>query len=136
MNEYNDRTLVADFPILYRQRFFSMYETCMNWGFECGDGWEPLIRDLSLQLEFLNENSPVWVEAVQVKEKFGTLRFYTTILRGGKFWADIVYALTDYAEDKSAYTCEWCGKRGKVRQDGWVRTLCDICHEKLLAGNS
>ena len=127
MNGYFDRTLVADFPILYAQRDRPMNETCMCWGFEVGDGWERIIRDLSQQLEFLNENTPVHVECLQCKEKFGELRFYTSGIEGGKFWADIVWALIDNAESRSAWTCERCGKWGKRRGEGWIVTLCDEC---------
>lgn len=132
MKDYFDHMLVGDFPQLYRQRHLSMYETCMSWGFACGDGWERIIRDLSHQLEFLNDTAPVWVEAEQVKEKFGTLRFYVRV-EGDKGWRDVVHALINYAEARSSWTCEWCGESGEARYDGWVRTLCDPCHDKLLA---
>lgn len=33
------------------------------------------------------------------------------------------------AEEKSYETCEWCGKPGKRRGRGWIRTLCDECVE-------
>ena len=133
MNEYFDRTLVADFPQLYRQRSLSMHQTCMNWGFDTGDGWERLIRDLSQHLEFLNENAPVHIEAAQVKEKFGSMRFYVDI-EGEKPWRDLAYALIDAAEGRSAHTCEWCGDWGKQRGGGWIRTLCDKCDEERQAG--
>ena len=132
MNPYFTKTLYEDFPTLYAQHDLSMQKTLMCWNFENGDGWEKLIRDLSQQLEFLNDMVPtVWVEAVQVKEKFSTLRFYVDI-EGAKPWRDIVYALIDYAEARSSWTCEWCGESGKARYDGWVRTLCDPCHDELL----
>ena len=34
------------------------------------------------------------------------------------------------AEDKSAETCENCGKPGKVRGQGWVVCRCDECYER------
>lgn len=132
MDAYFDRTLVADFPVLYGQRYGDMRWTCMVWGFECGNGWEPLIRDLSQQLEWLNENTNLWVEALQVKEKYGTLRFYVTYRAGDGPWADIADALIDCAEMRSEFTCEACGGIGVTRHDGWVRTLCDACEEKRL----
>lgn len=56
--------------------------------------------------------------AVQVKEKFGELRFY---LR----WSDEQHrALTAFARDLSVRTCEVCGCPGHLRQKPW-RTLCD-----------
>ena len=51
MREELDKKLVEDFPLLYADRGRSMQETCMCWGFSCGDGWEPLIRELSSKLE-------------------------------------------------------------------------------------
>jgi hypothetical protein len=59
------------------------------------------------------------VTAVQVKEKFGTLRFYYD---GGD---DYIRGLVSMAESMSAVTCEECGNLGKSRRGGWIRTLCD-----------
>jgi hypothetical protein len=59
--------------------------------------------------------SPV---AVQVKEKYGTLRFYYD---GGDLYID---GLANMAESISAVTCEVCGNPGKLVGGGWVRTLC------------
>ena len=58
----------------------------------------------------------------QVKEKFGTLRFYYT---GGD---DYISGLVSMAESMSGVTCEECGSPGKTHGGGWVRTLCDV-HE-------
>lgn len=132
MRPYFDRTLVADFPMLYAQRDGDLRETCMCWGFDVGDGWERIIRNLSVELEFLNETVPgLFIEAVQVKEKFGGLRFYAVVnctdRATRKFWADIVWALTDNAEHRSLWTCETCGKSGRLRPGGWMVTLCDEC---------
>jgi len=128
VNPELDNKLCADFPLLYAQRHKPMTETCMCWGFECGDGWEPLIRELSQQLEWLNATGKVRVEAVQVKEKFGTLRFYTVV----KDCADdfpwrMVDALCDAAEARSACACEECGRWGerRVTASGWVYTSCE-----------
>ena len=65
------------------------------------------------------------VVATQIKEKFGTLRFY---YHGGD---EYIRGLDAMAESMSAVTCEDCGKPGKRRSGGWVRTLCDDhAHEK------
>jgi len=55
----------------------------------------------------------------QVKEKFGTLRFYYS---GGDERID---GMVRMAESMSGLTCEECGAPGKSRGGGWVRTLCD-----------
>lgn len=59
------------------------------------------------------------VVAVQVKEKFGTLRFY---YNGGD---EYISGLVSMAEWASSVTCETCGERGKLRGSGWVYTACD-----------
>lgn len=96
--------LIRDFPGLY---------TSLDWGFECGDGWEPLIRRLSAILE------PLGAKATQVKEKFGTLRFYAAAC------TDAAHDAIDAAENESETTCEDCGLPGALRSDSWIRTLCD-----------
>jgi hypothetical protein len=123
-----DAALVRDFPLLYGDRNASPQATCMCWGFECGDGWEPLIRDLSAKLEAAiaalpAEDQPNY-KASQVKEKFGTLRFYLTM------GTDEMFDLVDKAEAVSAVTCEGCGQPGSQRGGGWIVTNCDSCATK------
>ena len=54
----------------------------------------------------------------QVKEKFGTLRFYT------HGTTDQQHAYINFAECMSARICEVCGDRGSRRGHMWVRTRC------------
>lgn len=56
---------------------------------------------------------------VQIKEKFGTLRFYTN------GWTDEIGAAITEAERASAVTCEDCGEPGKLRGRTWLFTSCD-----------
>ena len=58
--------------------------------------------------------------AVQVKEKFGGLRFYV------KAATDEHYNYISFAESMSYRTCDQCGNPGKTYTDGWHTTLCDI----------
>ena len=55
---------------------------------------------------------------VQVKEKFGTLRFY---IQAG---TDEHYNYISFAETMSGVTCETCGKPGKRLGRGWIYTAC------------
>jgi hypothetical protein len=59
------------------------------------------------------------VIATQVKEKFGTLRFY---YYGGD---DYIRGLESMAASMSAVTCEECGNPGRLLTQGWHRTLCE-----------
>lgn len=59
----------------------------------------------------------------QVKEKFGTLRFYCP-------GNEIIYTYVRLAEWLSSVTCEDCGKPGKANDSGWIHTLCDDCRNR------
>lgn len=60
-----------------------------------------------------------YINIVQIKEKFGGLRFYYD---GGD--AEIS-GMVSMAETWASHSCETCGDRGEQRSGGWIRTLCD-----------
>ena len=102
--------------------------------FECDNGWLPLIEDLSRKLEAINnkyEDPEDKIYAVQVKQKFGGLRFYVyrseNISEKDK---DISSKLIDEAEKTSYTVCETCSNPAFSRTErGWITTLCDKCLE-------
>lgn len=59
------------------------------------------------------------VVAIQVKEKFGGLRFY---YNGGD---EYIRGLTTMAEEMSYRICEVCSDKAAPTQGGWIRTLCE-----------
>jgi hypothetical protein len=122
-----DEALVRDFPELYQARHADMQTTSMCWGFECGSGWEPIIRTLSERLTNLSNLEGVHCVAVQVKEKFGTLRFYIDKS------TDLMDAVIELAEKISAITCELCGNSGKLGGKGWISVRCEKCKERETA---
>lgn len=63
--------------------------------------------------------------AIQVKEKFGSLRFYMTSS------TDEMEAAIEEAVEKSAVTCEECGKPGKILWGGWFYCRCRDCFQRL-----
>lgn len=90
--------------------------------FEVSQGWNQLIKDLITDLINLGWNK----EVCQVKEKFGTLRFY--INEG----TDDIHKRIAKAEIESATICEVTGKVGELRTDiPWYRTLCDEEYLKI-----
>ena len=175
-----DKLLCEKYPKMMVNRDKSMIETCMCWGFECGDGWfnilDQLMGNIQHHIDWKEKqrtsamaynlmaaqakegnfdlfddsmkdlNNPEYkakrlseviagdfrpvpesipqVTLDQIKEKFGTLRFYYT---GGD---DIIDGMVRMAESMSAVTCETCGNPGQQRGGGWIRTLCDH-HEEL-----
>ena len=120
MREELDKQLCEKYPKIFADRFGDMRTTAMCWGFECGDGWYNILDNLCWviqshidQIELVEQ-----VVATQVKEKFGTLRFY---IYGGD---DYIQGAIAMAEEMSARTCEVCGKPGKPQGGGWIRTTC------------
>lgn len=63
------------------------------------------------------------VVAIQVKEKFGTLRFYYD---GGDQY---VRGAVSMAEGLTERVCETCGNPGKICGGNWIRVTCDL-HDK------
>lgn len=118
-----DKQLCEKYPKLFKQRNMPMAQTAMCWGFECGDGWYDLIDRLCGTIQnYIDHNGHLGVpqvEVVQVKEKFGTLRFYT---HGGNEKID---GMIWFAQDMSGRICETCGKPGSFRGNGWYYTACD-----------
>lgn len=126
MNTELQQKLFQEFPILFNPNQ-NMNHGLMGFGFECGDGWYNLIRDLSEKLyplvkEFNDsqDEDGYICEAVQVKEKYGTLRFYLSSQ------TDEMSNLIDEYEKLSARICESCGLPGKLDNSNyWVRTRCE-----------
>ena len=174
MKQELDEYLCKVYPKMMVNRNLHMTETCMCWGFECGDGWFPILNQLMCNIQHhidwrvrqrevaikfnemttqlkagdstlfdedmkdvinqeykeqrrqeLIEGSlreiPELVPQVtldQVKEKFGTLRFYYS---GGD---DYISGLVSMAESMSGVTCETCGKPGTSTGGGWIKTAC------------
>ena len=131
MNKKLDKKLCKDFPKLFAQRNLPMTQTCMCWGFECGDGWYNLIYRLCEEIQgYIDNNKHLkipQVEVTQVKEKYGTLRFYYD---GGNEKIDGMVWL---AEGLSAYICENCGhldSKNTLKGKGWIYNMCNTCWDK------
>lgn len=149
------KKLYDKYPKLFRQKDLPMTETALCWGLDCGDGWYWLIENLchsiqgyvdsrnegvrirqkakldklfsKAQLCLVSDDEEWQVEATQVKEKFGTLRFY--INHGD----DYIYGMIWLAEVMSAGICETCGTTENVspNKGGWVKNLCPKCREEI-----
>lgn len=104
------------------------------WGFECGDGWFNLInillQNIQSHCDWKKDTCPQ-VVVQQVKEKFGTLRFYYS---GGD---EYVAGLVALAESISGIMCESCGSPATTSSvnpetgiSGWINTTCSSCKAK------
>lgn len=132
--EQFDKRICEKYPKIFRERNLSMTQTCMCWGFDIGPGWFKIVEELCEQLQQFDEKLGIEIIASQVKEKFGTLRFYyyvdfkNSIIQEEqeqRLWSRIIDKCTNDAVHKTKFTCEICGEHGKVRNTTWVKTLCD-----------
>lgn len=107
--------------------------------FECALGWYDILHDLSIKIESIlidyeekykvaegEENEIVEMFAVQVKEKYGTLRFYMSCE------TDEIFDLIHETEALSSQTCENCGAPAKMRGTRWFEVRCDACFSNSL----
>ena len=117
--------LFEKYPKIFKQKDLPMQQTSICWGIECGDGWYWLLDQLCNSIQrYIDGNKKPQLEAVQVKEKFGSLRFYS---HGGD---DIIFGMLWLAEGMSGDICERCGSTEEITQTkGWISTLCSKCLE-------
>jgi hypothetical protein len=166
-----DKKLCEKYPKIFRDRNAPMNQTCMCWGMEVGDGWYHLLdvlctaltysyttsKDLDadgrIRPEGMKYDDPEWdsyqwkhsgcgqVIADQVKEKFGTLRFYyhsewspedqlmaEKYPKTARIIADeqsrYMDGIIHMAETMSGMTCEVSGMPGEMHvTGGWYCTL-------------
>jgi hypothetical protein len=117
MHEQLDALLCMRYPAIFSaegsvdQRLF---------GFDCGDGWFLLIDGAcELIQRHIESDGTQQLRALQVKQKFGGLRFYY------QHGSDYAAAVVDLTESLSPYICEICGALGKpVSILGWMQTRC------------
>jgi len=179
MKQVLDELLCKKYPQMTVNRGRHMKETCMYWGFECGDGWFNILDQLmgniqhhinwkikqrdgaikynAMATQCKSGNFDMFEEDMkdltnleykakrlaeiiagdfrevpevvpqvtldQVKEKFGTLRFYYS---GGD---DEISGMVRMAESMSGVTCEECSAPAETHGPGWIRTICEPCEQ-------
>lgn len=128
MTQEKERELLSSYRSLFEsdEILSDPKQSCMCWGFECGDGWYNVIDKMLKRMKALKDPE---LYLTQVKEKWGLLRVYTN------FSTKKVEKIISKAEKESAHVCEQCGSKKYVSTHadfGWYRTLCPICREAVL----
>ena len=170
-----DKQLCEKYPKIFKNRNASQMESCMYWGIDVSDGWYDIIDALcqaatytyttSIMVDeadgkrlniapysYTNETTyhfeikPPQLVADQVKEKFGTLRFYyhteleekmSYLKETGKYpeldkilerYYNYFDGIVHFAETLSERTCEVTGLKGEMHvtgggRSGWYKTL-------------
>jgi len=160
MKDELTQKLAQKYPTIFTELGSTPQQSCMAFGIECGDGWYDLLDVLCESLTYLYETGsiggdqryapmdPPKVIATQIKEKFGTLRFYYRLSLSDQVKdlqkqaeTDPILAssidkwISDYiryidgiihmAEYMSARTCECTGFKGELHRtpSGWYKVL-------------
>ena len=122
------KKLEEDFPKIFTGTHLSI---------EVGPGWWPIIerlcRNIQSHIDWKQAEKEKYnrgdgcpqAVVVQIKEKFGELRFYCD---GGDQYID---GLIQMATEWAGKTCEACGMPGKRTNTSWIKTLCEQ-HSKEL----
>lgn len=130
MKQELEQELVKKYPKILRDYKGDMMQTCMAWGMEHDDGWFNILDECMEKLQYFCdlcsiEGNEVQVVASQIKEKYGTLSFYTSVYGANTIENRIIDDIISEAERKSAHTCEATGEYGEICQKGgWFKTLC------------
>ena len=112
------------FEKLLNEKYPKMFENQFG-GIAVGKGWWPIIESLCSNIHshiIWKKGTCPQVAVMQIKEKFGGLRFYYD---GGD---DTIRGMVSMAETWASHTCETCGVPGNSREGGWIKTLCNT-HE-------
>lgn len=122
MNE-KDALIIDKYPEVFGVRPFDSTTSLMEYGFECGAGWTPILEDLFEKISFVvKRDNLIDFRVVQVKEKFGDLRVYTD-----NETEEIKDLIRD-AEKLCSISCSECGELSKKSSTGrWIVNLCTSC---------
>ena len=98
------------------------------YGIAVRPGWYNLVNELADKIAEIDPEQKI--KFLQIKEKFGGLRFYTDhtnfTLEKDRYLYNAETKLIAEYESKSYQICEVCGKEGKLRNEfKWMKTLCD-----------
>jgi len=90
-----------------------------------GFGWLLPIYKFSKKLEEYNTTAEEAARPAQIKEKFGTLRYYLN------WTTDEINDWMGECEAECSKRCEYCGGTDRVQPTGgWVKNLCVNCRGK------
>jgi hypothetical protein len=139
-----DKYMCEKYPNQFAQRHKPKQVTCMCWGFRIGKGWYPILDELCNQLDHIEKASGLITEFTQIKEKFGTVRFYwdckaseaivksptSTTHTYISTWCNIIGDIVSAAERRTYNTCAECGEdyyHERIVVGGWYYDLCEKC---------
>lgn len=131
----HNEELVKKYPFLFpRNRFTDKVVEDYDYSWteldEMPEGWkiafgEQLCEELTEELKKYNYLDDYRI--VQIKEKFGSLRWYDNYHPKGSKMSEIIVKY----ELISQHTCIKCGKKATKESIGWICPWCDDCADKV-----
>lgn len=106
----------------YDYSFTELDDMPVGWRIAFG---EQFCADIQHELDKLKSEAAADFRVLQIKEKFGQLRFYTNWVTEG-----IDEVIRRY-ENLSERTCIQCGAPATKITTGWISPFCDKCAEKF-----
>lgn len=145
------KEIIEKYPKIFQKNEHGMYvESC-----DCPKGWLHIVDSLCMSIQDYIDNvrtskinleyvegskydandikthefimiPPLQVQCVQIKEKFGGLRFYVNNS------CHAINGMISFAESLCYHTCMKCGSMKDVTQTKttWISTLCKECAKK------
>jgi hypothetical protein len=129
MKEELELQLVKKYPKILKDYRGDKMKTCMAWGLECDDGWYNLLDRCMEKVQYFcdlcqAQGKNVQLVATQIKEKYGTLRFYYYIEEATVIERSIIEDFVTQAERESEHVCEESGEDGTIcSRGGWYKTV-------------
>ena len=132
MNEENTKKLFETYPKIYAQKDLSPQKSLMCYGFP-GNGWFELINTLSSDLQSVCDKHGIQIEAVQVKSKWGGMRYYYGVKDLENIEVDDAFLkeinqLIKAAESKSFDICQSCANIKD--EENKNQSYCQTCKYK------
>jgi hypothetical protein len=130
-----------DFGLYLADKYTNIFKKPL-W-IECNEGWYDIVDRLSKEINdfatTLNSNGdeqPITV--VQIKEKFGGLRYYLNYYNLSDETIYKVEQMVREAEKESGKSCEDCGAPAEMcsPRKYWMKTICIPCREKYDMGDT
>ena len=129
----NIEYLIQKYPLIFKD--YEGNPGRVNW--YCPKGWIEMVDVACYQIQSHIDNMNLWAEknpeknqpveqltCLQIKEKFGGLRFYTG---GGDGYCQ---GIISYIGDLSYSICESCGSNQDIGYTkGWISTVCIKCKD-------
>ena len=131
MKPEKTKELFERYPKLYAQKDLPPQKSLMCYGFP-GTGWFDLINTLSADLQSVCDKYETQIEAVQVKSKWGGLRYYYVVKDvenvdvSDEFHSEID-KLIKIAESNSFKICQGCGCAKSTSDKNVSSAYCQAC---------